>query len=254
MTTVITSSQNERVKTWKKLLSAKGRKAQQKYLLEGWHLVQEGLKANRVLECFMTQDNYDNYAQHITVPITIVTDEIVQLLAETKTSQAIFGVATLQYDKTIHPTGKYILLDALQDPGNVGTIIRTADAAGYSGVIVGNDTVDIYNAKTVRSMQGSQFHIPILKMPLETAIQQMQQKDYTVYATALDKNAQSLLTIPPTQSIGIVVGNEGNGVSATILNAVNQTVYIPMPGQAESLNVSVAAGIVMYHFIKEAHE
>ncbi|QTU83315.1 RNA methyltransferase [Carnobacteriaceae bacterium zg-C25] len=251
MITYLTSVQNPRVKSWKKLHTAKGRKKEQRYLIETWHLVEEAHRANQLIECMLTQEAYDTYGSQLTVPISIISNDVMNELTQTQTPTGVFGVVKTSIQQSVDKKGKYILLDGVQDPGNVGTIIRTADAAGFDGVIIGEGTVDVFNDKTVRAMQGSQFHIALYKGELVTVIEQLQQQNTRVLATALDATSQDLLTVEKSDNVAIVVGNEGSGVSTNVLEKCNQTVYIRMLGQAESLNVAVAAGIAMYHFIGE---
>lgn len=247
---IITSVQNERIKQLKKLHTAKGRRQAGEYLVEGWHLVEEALKSNLVSVCLLTQDMYDTYQPFITSDVIIISQEVVSALSQTQTPQSIFAVVRMVTPTIDLSSGKYLLLDGVQDPGNVGTMIRTADAAGFSAVIVGEGTVDIYNDKIVRSMQGSQFHIPIVKQSLHEVIDRFKEHDIVVYGTELNEQAVQLFEVPYSENCAIVVGNEGNGVSKEILNKTDKNVYIPILGQAESLNVAVAAGIMMYHFVK----
>lgn len=249
--TELLSLQNERVKYWKKLLTSKGRKKERCYLLEGWHLVEEALNSHVALECFMNKAAYELYKDRIDVPVFIVSDSIIKELAQTQATQSVFCVAEMTMPTLDFTKGRYLLLDALQDPGNVGTIIRTADAMGFDGVVLGDATVDIYNDKTIRSMQGSQFHIPIIKANLLSVIDQLQQNKIPIYATTLSDKAQLLRDIEPINSCAIVMGNEGSGVSKVVQDKSDYHVFIEMSGLAESLNVAVAAGIVMYHFSKE---
>lgn len=252
MVQYIESLQNPSFKNWKKLLTAKGRKKQQKYLIEGFHLVEEAQKNNLLQLCITTQEQYNQYSNFLeNVETYIVSDKIIKELSTTITSQNIFGIVAIQ-NSTIsdHIKGKFIILDSLQDPGNVGTIIRTADAAGFDGIIVGDNCVDIYNDKTIRSMQGSQFHINIYHHNIENLIPIMKKNNITILGTNLNKNSKSFNTLDNLTNVAIIVGNEGNGVSTNILNLCDETIYIPIIGKAESLNVAIAASILMYKFVK----
>src|SRR5699024_7948525 len=138
-----------------------------------------------------------------------------------------------------------LLVDAIQDPGNLGTIIRTADAVGMSQIILGTGTVDVYNDKVIRASQGSIFHIPIKQAPLLNIIKELKRSNYTIWASAL-QNAINYRDAEREKKIALIVGNEGAGISEKILKEADKVVKIPIYGQAESLNVSVAAGILMY--------
>lgn len=250
MTVYISSMQNDRVKTWKKLQTSKGRKKENTYLVETWHLIQEAQLAERLIECMLTQEAYDKYASQITVPISIISSDIANNLAQTITTTGVFGVVNSQFETTPITNGQWLLLDGVQDPGNMGTIIRTADAAGFSGVIIGEGCVDVFNDKTIRAMQGSQFHLKLYKGNLIRYIQQMKSLGIAVYGSELNDKATTIFEIPYTENVALVMGNEGNGISKEVLQTCTQSVYIPILGQAESLNVAVAASIMIYHFVK----
>lgn len=250
MTVYISSMQNERVKAWKKLQSTKGRKKENTYLVETWHLVQEAQMAGRLIECMLTQEAFDKYASKITVPTSVISNEVANNLAQTITTTGVFGVVNSQFETTPITNGQWLLLDGVQDPGNMGTIIRTADAAGFSGVIIGDGCVDVFNDKTVRAMQGSQFHLKLYKGSLIPYIQQMKALGIAVYGSELNDKATTIFELPYADNVAIVMGNEGNGISKEVLNSCTQSVYIPILGQAESLNVAVAASVMMYHFVK----
>ncbi|MCJ0587178.1 RNA methyltransferase [Enterococcus cecorum] len=143
------------------------------------------------------------------------------------------------------------MLDYVQDPGNVGTMIRTADAAGFDGVILGEGCADVYATKTLRSMQGSQFHLKVIQADLSQVIQQLKAAQVKVYATELNKEAKQYQELPYHENVAIIMGNEGQGVRSEILKLADESVYIPIYGQAESLNVGVAAGIMMYGLIRK---
>ncbi|CZR00868.1 MAG: RNA methyltransferase [Trichococcus flocculiformis] len=248
----IASMKNQKVKQWKKLQTTKGRKEAGAYLIEGTHLLKEAIKANAsIQEVLMTEA----FHQQSDLPlgerdIIIVSQEILASLAQTETPQGV--VAIVQFPEAapiLDYKGKYILLDQVQDPGNVGTIIRTADAAGYAGVILGEGSVDLYNDKVLRSMQGSHFHLPVYRGDLQEMIPEFKKNGIPVYGTELNEAAVDYRTVFPTDAVALVLGNEGNGVSGKILALTDQNLYIPIFGEAESLNVAVAAGILLYHFV-----
>ncbi|HEX5351530.1 MAG TPA: RNA methyltransferase [Trichococcus sp.] len=248
----IASMKNQKVKQWKKLQTAKGRKEAGAYLIEGTHLLKEAIKADaQIQEVLMTETFHQQSDLQIEErDIIIVSQEILASLAQTETPQGV--VAIVQIPETapiLEYRGKYILLDQVQDPGNVGTIIRTADAAGYTGVILGEGSVDLYNDKVLRSMQGSHFHLPIYRGDLQELIPEMKSNGIPVYGTELNEAAVDYRTVSPTGAVALVLGNEGNGVSKKVLELTDQNLYIPIFGEAESLNVAVAAGILLYHFV-----
>ena len=136
-----------------------------------------------------------------------------------------------------------------QDPGNVGTMIRTADAAGYDGVFISDKSADIYNMKVLRSMQGSHFHLPIFRVQLKELLALLKTNHIPILASTLSKDSIDYRQVKIPASFALVMGNEGQGISDFMADQADQLVHISMPGQAESLNVAVAAGILLFSFI-----
>lgn len=145
---------------------------------------------------------------------------------------------------------RYFLCDGIQDPGNLGTIIRTAHSFGFDAIIVSPDSVDEYNDKVIRSTQGSIFHIPVLRMDLTNAITKLKAWNVDVYASALSDDSIGLSNVDASNPVAIVLGSEGAGVSKCIMNQCDGTVKIET-SQFESLNVAVASAIMAYHLRKE---
>src|SRR5699024_7380004 len=139
-----------------------------------------------------------------------------------------------------------LVVDSLQDPGNLGTMIRTADAAGFEAVILGDGSVDLYNEKVIRATQGSIFHIPVFQFDLITNIPVLKQEGFRIWASALS-GATSYNVLTPAEKNALVIGNEGAGVSDEVLLLADYQVKIPIYGKAESLNAGIAAGILMYY-------
>jgi TrmH family RNA methyltransferase len=234
------------VKQWKKLLTKKERDKTGLFLVEGFHLVEEALKTGRIEE-IIVQENIDlpSSFDYGATPITSVPADIIKLLAETDTPQGIFAICH-QEEPSSTQGASYLLIDAVQDPGNLGTMIRTADAAGVDVVVVGNGSVDMYNSKVLRSAQGSHFHLPVIKGDISTWTSTLQERGIPVYGTALE-HAKPFHEVQPTDSYALIVGNEGNGVSNEILSKTTANLYIPIHGKSESLNVAVATGILLYY-------
>jgi RNA methyltransferase, TrmH family len=244
----IESNKNPQIKQWKKLHTKKERDKSRTFMIEGFHLVEEALKSDVVIQELIISETTDipsgwnvDY-----LSITIVTEKIMQEISDTDTSQ---GVAAVCEQYSVNEGGKFsrlLLIDAVQDPGNLGTMIRTADAAGIDAVIIGEGSVDVYNSKVIRSTQGSIFHIPIIKENLYDTILKLKQNEIKVYGTSL-KNAVDYKQASVGNSFALIVGNEGNGVEPDLLEKTDQNLYIPIFGRSESLNVAVAAGILLYH-------
>lgn len=244
--TIITSKANSVVKNAKKLHQKKYRKSA--YLIEGWHLFEEAVQAGVTIEKVFALESYRD--QLAAFPQTIwVSEEILLDLADSQTPQGI--VAIVQKEEVglldLHQ-GKFLFLEDVQDPGNVGTMIRTADAAGFTGVIVSDKSADIYSLKTLRSMQGSHFHLPIYRLPLATFVEEAKKSNLPILATTLSKESKDYRELSLLKDFVLVMGNEGQGISPVMAESADQLVHIGMKGRAESLNVAVAAGILMFYF------
>ena len=244
--TIITSKANSVVKNAKKLHQKKYRKSA--YLIEGWHLFEEAVQAGVTIEKVFALESYRD--QLAAFPQTVwVSEEILRDLADTQTPQGI--VAVIQKEEVGLPDfsqGKFLFLEDVQDPGNVGTMIRTADAAGFTGVIVSDKSADIYSLKTLRSMQGSHFHLPIYRMPVATFIEEAKKSNLPILATTLSKESKDYRELSTLEDFVLVMGNEGQGISSIMAESADQLVHIGMKGRAESLNVAIAAGILMFYF------
>ncbi|MFC6207967.1 TrmH family RNA methyltransferase [Levilactobacillus tongjiangensis] len=251
----ITSGQNKRVKQWRALTSKKGRKATQTYLLESWHLVQEAIKAQQPLTAILgTAEQLDRHADELPADVDVfeLTESIANTIGDTGTPQGIFATAPLTRDEDVDPamaTGVWLFLDYVQDPGNIGTMVRTADAAGLAGVVFGKGTASRYLPKVLRSMQGSQFHIQVVEADLHDWISAFTSRHLPVYGTNLDPQAKDYRDVPALSAGAIVMGNEGNGMAPDLQQMTTRNLYIPIKGQAESLNVAVAAGVVMFRLV-----
>ena len=248
---VIESLKNDRVKYWKKLKLSKERKKNQQYLIEGFHLIEEAIKfdADIVELMSVSSELIEEYSNNYEK--SIITGEIAREISSTESNQGIFAVVA--FPRTQHidlKTGqRYLLLDQIQDPGNMGTMIRTADAAGFDAVIIGEASVDLYNDKVIRSAQGSHWHLPVISMNLDLLIEELKQENIQVVATALSDYSKSYKELENQKRHAIIIGNEGNGVRKELIEKADLTVHIPMPGQSESLNASIAAAIIMFYLV-----
>ncbi|MCL9969936.1 RNA methyltransferase [Anoxybacillus kestanbolensis] len=247
----IESPKNERVKQWKKLLTKKEREKTGLFLVEGFHLVEEAIKSGVHIEEIII-------AEHATIPaswnvahipMTIVTNDVMKAISDTETPQGIAAVCK-QLHWNVDDVQTALFIDAVQDPGNVGTIIRTADAAGIDAVVVGEGSVDIYNAKVIRATQGSLFHFPVIKGGIGQWMARFQNEHIPIYGTSL-QNGVDYRSVSPSSSFALIVGNEGSGVNDKWLQQTTANLYVPIYGQAESLNVAVATGILLYHLQKK---
>ena len=243
--TMITSLQNEQIKQIKKLQKAKERRKQQQFILEGFHLVEEAVQSGWPLESVL----FETGAKLPELPVGLncieVSRKVLEHLSETETPQGILAVAGMKETALPEQVNFVLVCDSVQDPGNLGTMIRTADAAGFDAVICGTGTVDPYNDKTIRATQGSLFHIPVMNGDLAEALPKLKSQGIQIWAAALE-GAVDYDKAANSGKLAIIVGNEGAGISDEVLSLADTIVKIPIYGRAESLNVSVAAGILMY--------
>ncbi len=242
---IIRSKANHLVKQVKKLQQKKYRTSS--YLIEGWHLLEEALAAN--IEHILVSEEHVHRVAGLS-NVTVVSSDIMQDLADSRTPQGV--VAQLALPSQLLPEtldGKFLVLEDVQDPGNVGTMIRTADAAGFDGVFLSDKSADIYNMKVLRSMQGSHFHLPVYRMPMTAIFSALKSNQLQILATTLSSQSVDYKEVTPNPSFALVMGNEGQGISTFVADEADQLVHITMPGQAESLNVAIAAGILLFSFI-----
>jgi TrmH family RNA methyltransferase len=245
----IESESNASIKQWKKLHTKKEREKTGTYLLEGPHLIEEAILSGAKLVHVIVEEHFHINDEWLKERFTLwtVPSKIMKILSETEKPQGIIAVCEMQdeTEEVLKEKGRYLFVDGVQDPGNLGTIIRTADSAGLDGVILGEGTADLYNGKTVRSTQGSLFHLPIIKKDLQTAISECKTLNLPVFSTSL-QDAVDMREIPECEGFALIVGNEGSGVQHAFQKESTMNVKIPIFGKAESLNVSVATGILLY--------
>lgn len=244
---IIRSKSNNLVKQIKKLQQKKYRTSS--YLIEGWHLLEEAVKSGVSIEHVLVLEEYVDRVSQLE-KVTVVSPEIMQDLTDSKSPQGVIAQLALpSQDLPERLEGRFLVLEDVQDPGNVGTIIRTADAAGFDGVFLTDKSADIYNMKVLRSMQGSHFHLPIYRLPIEDILSTLRNNQVEILATTLSSQSVDYREVSPGTSFALVMGNEGQGISDFVSEEANQLVHITMPGQAESLNVAIAAGILVFSFI-----
>ena len=229
----ITSLQNEHVKYWNSLKEKKVRDKERRFFIEGDHLISEARKQNLVLETISTVDESADF---------LVTKEIMKKISSQATiSENAAVVRFIPEDKI---SGNIIVLDGIQDPGNLGTIIRSCIAFGFTNIILGDTSVDLYNPKVIRATEGMIFHINVLRRNLLDFLPVLKGMNYKIVGTdvASGKDIRKL----KKENIALVLGNEGNGISENVKNLCDEFVNIKMSSNCESLNVGVAASILMY--------
>lgn len=252
----IESKENTIYKETKKLKDRRNRNKQKKYLIEGFRLVEEALKAKANIETiFCLEDTEDKTLDIINKydykgKVFKLSKNLFLEICETEHPQGLLAVVLMDDTNKALDGEFYLLCDKVQDPGNLGTIIRTAHASGIDGIILTKGTVDIYNDKTIRSTMGSMFYVPIIQDENLSVIKKLKEKGFSIVATSLE-GQNDFFDEDLTGKVVITVGNEGNGVSREVYDISDKKVKIPMPGGAESLNVGVATSIILYERVRQ---
>lgn len=236
---IITSLNNPTIKEISKLKNKKYRDLTNTYLVEGEHLVEEAYKNNILTKIILLEDTICNYD----IEKIYVTKEVMKKLTELDTPNKIIGIVK---KNTPLPIGnKILILDNIQDPGNLGTIIRSSVAFDIDTIVLSPNTVDIYNPKVIRSTQGMIFYTNIITLELKEFINEIKTKNYTIFGTNV-RNGKNIKEITLPEKFALVLGNEGQGVSKEIESLCDDNIYIKMSSKCESLNVSVATSILLY--------
>lgn len=240
---VYTSTDNKKIKELKKLNMKKYRDENNLFLIEGEHLVLEAYKKG-VLEELLLEENTK---LDLDVETSYLSKNVLKYISELDNPSNIIGVCQKIEEKELG--NKVLVLDDIQDPGNLGTIIRSAVAFNIDTIIVSNNTVDIYNSKVIRASQGMIFNINILKRDLNEFIPEIKNNGYKIYATKVD-NGKSLKGLEIENKFAIIMGNEGNGVHKNLQDLADTYLYIEMNKSCESLNVAIATSIILYELDK----
>ena len=251
MITNISSSQNEKYKHFKALKQKKERALSRQYTVEGIKSVSDAIDAGEEIYALLVSDDFfskTSFDYPDNIDIFIISKKLFPALSDTETPSGIIAVINFKnnshFDTDIKKS--YIYCDNLRDPGNLGTIIRTADAAGFGGVLLSPDCVDIHNPKTVRSSMGSFFHLPIIENVQYSELLELKDKGFNIVAGLLDDDTVEYTKADMTKPLIIVIGNEANGISSEVTKMADVKVKIPIDGKAESLNAGVAAAILIY--------
>ena len=258
----ISSPANEKIKLVTQLQSkASARRKQKMFVVEGIRMYEE-IPASELVATYVSEKYYDETIKagklskeakaNLSIrDYYIVADSVFKNMSDTVTPQGILAIVKQkEYSlEDIINNGKdkvFIVLESIQDPGNLGTIVRTAEGAGVAGIIMNKETVDIYNSKVIRSTMGSVYRVPFMVTEnLSETIDELKKNKVTVFAAHLKGDeyyAQNLYE----GSVAFLIGNEGNGLSDEIAKKADKYVKIPMDGMVESLNASVAAAVLMY--------
>ena len=250
---MITSNSNEKIKQLAKLLkSTKYRKEEHVFVVEGIRMFRE-IPEHCRKQTYITNDCYEvHQAEFEGISYEIVSDYVMKSLSDTKNPQGILSLVTyMEHDiSKIRNGNRILILENIQDPGNLGTMIRTAEAGGIDGIIMSHDTVDIYNSKTVRATMGSVFRIPFCYTEdIRKEIELLKQANVEVYGADLE--GSNVYACHFQEPFAFCIGNEGNGLSQALLDVLTKKVTIPMMGNVESLNAATAATVLIYEALRQ---
>ena len=235
---VYTSINNNIIKEIKKLQKKKYRDEYNKFIVEGEHLVSEAIKADAIDFVILEE----NYTFDTDKKVIKVTDKILKYLSNLDTPQKIMAVCNKPSNNELG--SRLIVLDNIQDPGNLGTIIRSSVAFNFDTIVVSNDSVDVYNSKVIRATQGMLFNVNIVVTDITSFLNDIK-TDYKIIGTDV-VGGKSVSDFKNLKKFAIIVGNEGQGISSDTKKLCSDFVYIPMSSNCESLNVGVAASVIMY--------
>ena len=257
---VISSKENELIKHIKKLKDKKERDLSNEYLIEGVKLIKEAIQEKAKIKQIIVCDECEKLEaipQELTYEIAkydciYVTKKIYSYITEVKTPQGILAIIEKQSNENDIDYNQDIIiaLDGIQDPGNLGTILRTVDSVGLTQILVSKDTADCYNPKVVRSTMGAIFRVKVIECEnLEDTLKEIKKHKFSIITTSL-QTQNSIYDIKYKKDV-IVIGNEANGVSENIQKLADKKLKIPMLGKTESLNASVATGIILYEYVRQ---
>lgn len=239
---MIESINNDGIKEIRKLNDKKYRDESNLFLVEGDHLVKEAYKAGYLKKLILTEDIYDFDVEKI-----LVTDKVIKSISELNNTKVI-GVCS-KLSTNLDLSKNVVILDGVQDPGNLGTIIRSCVAFNINNLVLSNETVDLYNSKVIRSTQGMIFNINIIRDDLKNTIKLLKENNYVIYGTNV-VNGIDVKDVEKDKKYAIILGNEGNGISNEINALVDKNIYIKMNDKCESLNVAVSGSIILYELNK----
>lgn len=243
----ITSLKNPKVAAWKALKDRKGRRESGCFLVEGRKMVEEALASAFDVETVLVQEGV-SFPDGLTMPVYELPAHVLAAVCDTKTPQGIAAVVRMKEQSAL---GKHIVvLDGVQDPGNVGTIIRTADAAGLDGVLLSTQCADVFSPKVLRATMGSIFRMNLRTTDdLPGELTKLREKGYSILSSQLD-GTPFYEREKVAEQFALIIGNEGNGVSEQVQQTATHRVRLPMRGGAESLNAAIAAAIMMYELMR----
>ncbi|WFD09508.1 TrmH family RNA methyltransferase [Tepidibacter hydrothermalis] len=257
MTVEITSKDNERIKYTKSLLKSKKRNQEKKFIIEGYRIVKQAMQCSAIIDYIVYNDEFLNKDEHKEFIQALelenykmykTTNKLFKEVCDTEKPQGIIAVVEYKEhfldDSLKEETDFIVVLDRIQDPGNMGTIIRTADAAGAQSIILLKGCVDVYNPKVIRSTMGSIFDMNIVNC-VDEDLDIIKNKGFNIVSSYLNTD-NYYNSVDYGEKVALVIGNEGNGIKDEIIDKSDILVKIPIYGKAESLNAAMASGILMY--------
>jgi len=256
---IITSKDNEIIKNVRKLKEKKYRDLNNEYIVEGVKMIKEAiLEEAKIKLIVVCEDNANSGAIDKKLLYEIakyeciyVSKKVFDLISDVQTPQGMLAVIEKENseDKIDYTEDVIVVLDGIQDPGNLGTILRTIDSVGLKQVIVSKETADSYNPKVVRSTMGAIFRVKVIESHnLLDTLKNMKKHKYKIMATSLETD-NSIYDVDYNKKV-IVIGNEANGVEKAILDYADEKIKIPMLGKTESLNASVATAVILYEYVR----
>ena len=262
MKETISSLQNPQVKLWRSLNKSRAERVKHGlFLAEGEHMAGEALKAQKARTLLVDERARDKFAALAEdasaqgILVQYVSGHVMEALCDAKTPQGVIAVCSYPADAQIGAADSFLVaLDGVQDPGNVGAVIRTMDAAGYTCLLMDEKTADPYSPKALRATMGGAFRIPCVRCgDLPAQLHALSQRGYEIVAG--DLGGQDFYRRRKVRDrLCIVIGSEGQGISPPTLREATMRLRIPIPGQAESLNAAVAGAVMMYDFLRERLE
>lgn len=256
---IITSAKSDRIKEIKKLAkSSSYRREKGVYIVEGIRMFRE-IPNDSISEVYVAEGAYDKLKSDILSKISeekiiFVADHIFASMSETNTPQGVLVLVKIS-EKTlknidISQRSFILIAEHLQDPGNLGTIIRTAEGAGVTGIVLSNDCVDLYNPKVIRSTMGSIFRVPVyVSQDLVADINWLKSRGVCIFGAHL--NGKEFYDEDYSKSCGFLIGNEGNGLSGEVSATADKLIKIPMCGKVESLNAATSAAVIAYEVMRQ---
>ena len=246
----ITSTKNPKVVSWRSLKDRKGRLKQNAFLVEGTRMVREAVSSSFPVKAILLRDGYTaDFSLPADIPVYLLPEHVFVSVCDTRTPQGI--AAVLGFSSLPLQGARFLALDDVQDPGNVGTMIRTADAAGLDGVLLSSGCADLFSPKVLRATMGSIFRMRFaFPSSLPSALADLRTQGFSILSSQLD-GAPFFSRRDVSSSFVLIIGNEGNGISDPVKAEATHHLKLPMRGGAESLNAAVAAGIMMYDLMRD---